>query len=42
MFKRSFISKDRAGKTVKVAKKNYDEQAKDKMKQKAEGFSIGR
>lgn len=36
MFKRSFVSKNRAGKTVKVAKKKYDEQAKEKMQQKAE------
>ncbi|KAJ5625746.1 hypothetical protein N7510_002055 [Penicillium lagena] len=36
MFKRSFVSKNRAGKTVKVAKKKYDEQAKQKMQQKAE------
>lgn len=41
MFKRSFVSKDRAGKTVKVAKKKYDEQAKDKLKQKAESPPIG-
>jgi hypothetical protein len=36
MFKRSFVSKNRAGKTVKVAKKKYDEQAKEKMQQKVE------
>ena len=42
MFKRSFVSKDRAGKTVKVAKKKYDEQVKDKMKQKAESPPIGK
>ncbi|KAJ5861732.1 uncharacterized protein N7529_009042 [Penicillium soppii] len=41
MFKRSFVSKDRAGKTVKVARKKYTEQAKEKMKQKAESSSIG-
>jgi hypothetical protein len=42
MFKRSFMSKDRAGKTVKVVKKKYDELAKLKLKQKAEDPSIGR
>lgn len=36
MFKRSFVSKNRAGKTVKIAKKKYDNQAKEKMQQKAE------
>jgi hypothetical protein len=41
MFKRSFVSKDRAGKTVKVARKKYTEQAIEKMKQKAESPSIG-
>ncbi|KAJ5950301.1 uncharacterized protein N7479_008714 [Penicillium vulpinum] len=41
MFKRSFVSKDRAGKTVKVAKKKYDELAKEKMKQKAESSLMG-
>ncbi|CAG8940278.1 unnamed protein product [Penicillium salamii] len=40
MFKRSFISKDRAGKTVRVAKKKYDDLIKLKMKQKAESPSI--
>jgi hypothetical protein len=42
MFKRSFVSKDRAGKTVKVAKKKYDEEAKEKLRQKAESPLIGR
>lgn len=42
MFKRSFVSKDRAGKTVKVAKKKYDELVKEKMKQKVESPSMGR
>ncbi|OQE38400.1 hypothetical protein PENCOP_c008G04759 [Penicillium coprophilum] len=41
MFKRSFVSKDRAGKTVKVAKKKYDELVREKMKQKAESPSLG-
>ncbi|KAJ6181169.1 hypothetical protein N7519_011630 [Penicillium mononematosum] len=41
MFKRSFVSKDRAGKTVKVAKKKYDELVKEKMKQKVESPSMG-
>ncbi|CAL5867491.1 uncharacterized protein PFLUO_LOCUS1710 [Penicillium psychrofluorescens] len=36
MFKRSFVSKNRAGKTVKGSKKKYDEQAKEKMQQKVE------
>ncbi|CAG7993508.1 unnamed protein product [Penicillium olsonii] len=40
MFKRSFISKDRAGKTVRVAKKKYDDLVKLQMKQKAESPSI--
>jgi hypothetical protein len=42
MFKRSFVSKDRAGKTVKVAKKKYDELVKEKMKQKVGSPSMGR
>lgn len=42
MFKRSFVSKDRAGKTVKVAKKKYDELVKEKMKQKMESPPMGR
>lgn len=42
MFKRSFVSKDRAGKTVKVAKKKYDELVKEKMKQKVESPLMGR
>ncbi|CAG8908419.1 unnamed protein product [Penicillium egyptiacum] len=41
MFKRSFVSKDRAGKTVKVTKKKYDELVKEKMKQKVESPSMG-
>lgn len=41
MFKRSFVSKDRAGKTVKVAKKKYDELVKEKMKQKVGSPSMG-
>ncbi|KAJ9488816.1 hypothetical protein VN97_g4502 [Penicillium thymicola] len=41
MFKRSFVSKDRAGKTVKVAKKKYDELVKEKMKQKVESPPMG-
>lgn len=36
MFKRSFSSKSRAGKTVKAPKKKFDEQAKDEMQQKME------
>ncbi|KAJ5577686.1 uncharacterized protein N7459_006650 [Penicillium hispanicum] len=36
MFKRSFSSKSRAGKTVKAAKKKYDGQAKEKMQQKVD------
>ena len=46
MFKRSFSSKSRAGKTVKAEKKKYDEQAKEKMQQKVdtttETPSVGR
>lgn len=42
MFKRSFVSKDRAGKTVKVAKKKYDVLVKEKMKQRVESPSMGR
>jgi hypothetical protein len=42
MFRRSFVSKDRAGKTVKVAKKKYDELVKEKMKQKVESPMMGR
>lgn len=40
MFRRSFISKDRAGKTVRVVKKKYDKLTKLKMRQKAERASI--
>lgn len=36
MFRRSFSSKSRAGKTVKATKKRYDDQAKEKMHQTAE------
>jgi len=36
MFKRSFSSKSRAGKTVKAGKKKYDEQAKEKIQQKVD------
>jgi hypothetical protein len=45
MFKRSFSSKSRAGKTVKPSKKKYDEQAKEKMQEsmdKGETSSAGR
>jgi hypothetical protein len=45
MFKRSFSSKNRAGKTVKPSRKKYDEQAKDKMQEsmdKGETSSAGR
>ncbi len=46
MFKRSFSSKNRAGKTVKATRKKYDEQAKEKMRQnmdeKADNPSSGR
>lgn len=46
MFKRSFSSRSRAGKTVKATKKKYDEQAKEKMQQKvddgADGLPAGR
>ncbi|OJJ44312.1 hypothetical protein ASPZODRAFT_144886 [Penicilliopsis zonata CBS 506.65] len=36
MFKRSFASKDRAGKTVRATKKTYGKQAKVKMQEKLE------
>ncbi|KAJ5290222.1 uncharacterized protein N7443_010475 [Penicillium atrosanguineum] len=36
MFRRSFSSKSRAGKTVKASKKKYDEQVKEKMQQKVD------
>jgi hypothetical protein len=45
MFKRSFSSKSRAGKTVKPSRKKYDEQAKEKMQEsmdKGETSSSGR
>lgn len=46
MFKRSFSSKSRAGKTVKADKKKYDDQMKEKMQQnvdtKAESSPQGR
>ncbi|KAJ5988953.1 hypothetical protein N7481_004163 [Penicillium waksmanii] len=46
MFRRSFSSKSRAGKTVKAGKKRYDEQAKEKMQEKVDGNtdtpSVGR
>lgn len=37
MFKRSFSSKNRAGKTVKASQKKYDEQTKEKMQRSMEG-----
>jgi len=36
MFKRSFSSKNRAGKTVKASQKKYDKQAKEKMQRSVE------
>jgi hypothetical protein len=36
MFKRSFSSRSRAGKTVKATKKKYREQAKEEMQQKVD------
>ncbi|KAJ5135557.1 uncharacterized protein N7515_004835 [Penicillium bovifimosum] len=41
MFKRSFVGKDRAGKTVKIAKKKYDELVKEKLSQKVDRSSMG-
>ncbi|KAJ5561715.1 hypothetical protein N7461_000476 [Penicillium sp. DV-2018c] len=41
MFKRSFIGKDRAGKTVKIARKKYDELVKEKLNQKVDRPSMG-
>jgi hypothetical protein len=42
MFKRSFVTKNRAGKNVKVAKKRHEEQVKKKTHQKMENSSMGR
>lgn len=41
MFKRSFASKDRAGKSVKPAKKTYREQAKVKLQEKLDSPLLG-
>jgi len=41
MFKRSFSSKDRAGKTVKPTKKTYREQTKIKLQEKLDSPPIG-
>jgi hypothetical protein len=41
MFKRSFSSKDRAGKTVKPTKKAYREQTKIKLQEKLDSPPIG-
>lgn len=42
MFKRSFHSKDRAGKAVKPVKKSYREYAKMKLRQKLDSPPVGR
>lgn len=42
MFKRSFHSKDRAGKAVKPVKKSYREYAKMKLQQKFDSPPVGR
>jgi hypothetical protein len=42
MFKRSFSSKDRAGKSVKPMKKIYREQAKVKMQERLDSPPVGR
>lgn len=42
MFKRSFPSKDRAGKSVKPIKKTYREHTKMKLQQKLDSPPIGR
>jgi len=42
MFKRSFASKDRAGKTVKPTKKTYRERAKVRMQEKLDSPPLGR
>jgi len=41
MFKRSFASKDRAGKSVKSSKKIYREQAKAKMQERLDSPPVG-
>ncbi|MCJ1389099.1 hypothetical protein MMC18_001953 [Xylographa bjoerkii] len=41
MFKRSFRSRDRAGKTVKASKRSYREEVKLKMQQKMESPPVG-
>lgn len=41
MFKRSFASKDRVGKTVKPIKKPYGDQAKVKMQEKLDSPTVG-
>ena len=42
MFKRSFHSKDRAGKAARSVKKSYREHAKMKLQQKLESPPVGR
>lgn len=42
MFKRSFHSKDRAGKSVRPSKKSYREHAKVKLSQKMDSPPVGR
>jgi hypothetical protein len=42
MFKRSFASKDRAGKTVKPIKKSYRDDAKAKMQESLDSPPAGR
>ncbi len=42
MFKRSFASKDRAGKAVKASKKSFREHAKMKLQDKLNSPPVGR
>jgi hypothetical protein len=41
MFKRSFASKDRAGKSVKLVKVNYREDVKKKMQECLDSPTVG-
>ena len=42
MFKRSFASKDRAGKAVKPSKRSFNEHAKAKLQDKLNSPPVGR
>jgi len=41
MFKRSFASKDRAGKAVKTTKRSFRDEAKQKMLEKLDSPKVG-